>query len=202
MTTARIRTVAGLTLLLGATVGAQNHAVLRQDADGMKRKITAIQGRHVARPRQAVRTPISENELNAYLAYEMGDGLPTGIVEPRVTILGPGRVSGEGHRRSRSGAPRAESRPASSIRCYYLTGRVPVAATGMLRTSRGVGRVRVRVGRRRRGAGSEAGAAADRHPLLTDGRTTRRHQASTIRSRCRRDIQEIQVERGQAYVVQ
>ena len=83
MVVRQIRVVAGLAVLSGLSLAAaQDRAVSQRDADVMKRKITAIQELRPAASRQPVRTPITENELNAYLAYDMADGLPAGIVDP------------------------------------------------------------------------------------------------------------------------
>ena len=137
MFTTHQRLVAGLGLLLGVTVAAaQDRAVLRRDSDLMKRKMTAIQGRSPSASRPPVRTTITEREVNAYLTVEVTDALPSGIVEPSVTILGPGRVSGRAV--VDLDRVRRERNPTSRIDpFYYLTGRVPVGATGVLHTSAG-----------------------------------------------------------------
>src|SRR5690348_9194888 len=66
----------------------------RRDADQMRQKVASIT-RFAERPaREARRTTVTENEVNAYLAYDAAGDLPPGVVEPVVTILGTGRVSG------------------------------------------------------------------------------------------------------------
>ena len=40
------------------------------------------------------RITITENEVNGYLTYDSKEQLPSGVVEPSVTILGTGRLAG------------------------------------------------------------------------------------------------------------
>ena len=67
----------------------------RRDADQMKQKVAAIE-RLGERPDrgEARRTTVTENEVNAYLALDGREELPPGVVDPVVSILGTGRVSG------------------------------------------------------------------------------------------------------------
>jgi hypothetical protein len=81
---------------------------------------------------------VTENEVNSYLVYEAREQLPTGVVQPSVTILGTGRVSGRAV--VDLDAVRKEKAPTSLLDpMNYLTGRLPVTATGTLKTSNGVG---------------------------------------------------------------
>jgi hypothetical protein len=136
----QIRVVAGLAVLSGLSLAAaQDRAVSQRDADVMKRKITAIQELRPAASRQPVRTPITEKELNAYLAYDMSDGLPSGVVDPAITILGAGQVSARAT--VDLDRVRRERNPTSLLDpFYYLSGRVPVGATGLLSSGAGVAR--------------------------------------------------------------
>ena len=57
--------------------------------------IAKVHAAHGERPtKQARRTTITESEVNSYLTYELGEDLPAGVVEPSVSALGTGRVSG------------------------------------------------------------------------------------------------------------
>lgn len=123
---------------LTGTVGGDGRA-LRRDAELLKQKVAAITA-HAERPnRQIRRTTVTENEVNAYLVYDALGQLPTGVVEPAVRILGTGRISGravvdlDAVRKQHSSASLLD--PTS-----YLTGRLPVTATGVLTTAKGVGR--------------------------------------------------------------
>jgi hypothetical protein len=84
------------------------------------------------------RTTVTENELNAYLVYDAQEQLPVGVVEPSVNILGTGRISGravvdlDAVRKQRASSSLFD--PTS-----YLRGRLPVMATGTLSTNNGTG---------------------------------------------------------------
>lgn len=123
---------------LAGTPGADERD-LRRDAEVLKQKVAAI-ALHADRPDAKVRqTTVTENELNAYLMYDAPGQLPKGVVEPAVRILGTGRISGQavvdldGVRKPRNA--RSLFDPTS-----YLTGRLPVIATGVLTATDGVGR--------------------------------------------------------------
>jgi hypothetical protein len=111
----------------------------RKDAEVFKTKINAISKRGAVAEPKALRTPVSERELNAYLAYGAEEHIPSGVVNPSMAILGDGRVSGtavvdlDRVRRARNATSWFD--PVS-----YLTGTLPVAASGRLTTHNGVGR--------------------------------------------------------------
>lgn len=138
-----MRQVAGLVLALAASVslGAADPSSSRVDADALKRKIDDIarRGEIVPRPATPLKTTITEREANAYLEQEMSDDLPTGVVAPSISMLGAGRVTGRAvvdlDRVRREMKARSVFNP---IR--YLSGRLPVVATGAIRTANGVAR--------------------------------------------------------------
>ncbi len=80
---------------------------------------------------------LTENELNAYLSLDAAKDLPTGVVEPSVSILGPGRLAGRAvvdlDAVKREQPPRGLLDPRR-----LLVGRLPVTATGGLQTSKGI----------------------------------------------------------------
>jgi hypothetical protein len=125
--------------LIGAIAAATLGAGSKRDAEVLKQKVATIAEAGARPMTRARRTTVSENEVNAYLAYDAHDDLPSGVVEPSVTILGTGRVSGRAVvdldevRKSRG--PTGLLDPMS-----YLSGRLPITATGTLRTANGVGR--------------------------------------------------------------
>jgi hypothetical protein len=133
--------VVTLVMLTGAfavtALGAEN-PVSKRDAELLKQKVATITTLGASPVIKARRTTVTENELNAYLAYDAHQDLPPGVVEPSITILGTGRVSGravvdlDSVRRSRG--PTGVLDPMN-----YLTGRLPITATGTLTTSNGVG---------------------------------------------------------------
>lgn len=110
----------------------------RRDADMLKQKVATINA-HGERPtKEGRRTTVTETEVNSYLAYDAKPQLPAGVVDPAVTILGTGRVSG------RAVVDLDAVRHARASQSWfdptnYLTGRLPVSATGRLKTADGIG---------------------------------------------------------------
>ena len=118
---------------LGAGVGPS-----RADAVSLQRKVTSITEFGARPTKQPRRTTVTENEVNAYLTYDALDQLPTGVVEPVITIIGPGRV--EGRAVVDLDAVRKQKSRTVLDPMNLATGRLPVTATGILTTSNGVGR--------------------------------------------------------------
>ncbi len=137
------RFLAGALLAALASAGivaAGQVTLARRDADTLQHKLALIH-RHAAVPvpRSAVRsTAISEREVNAYLRYHAREDIPVGVVDPYVWILGDGRVSGRAI--VDLDAVRKHRTRGWTDLAGYLTGRVPVQATGILKTKDGVGR--------------------------------------------------------------
>ncbi|HEY7287510.1 MAG TPA: hypothetical protein VH497_18800 [Vicinamibacterales bacterium] len=110
----------------------------KRDAETLRQKVATISEHAEKNVRQPRRTTITENEVNSYLVFDAPQQLPTGVVEPSVAILGPGRLSGravvdlDGVRKARASSSLFDP-------TNYLTGRVPVTATGTLKTSEGMG---------------------------------------------------------------
>ena len=105
----------------------------------MKSKVAAIVAHGESAAKQERRTTVTENEVNSYLAYEAADQLPAGVVQPTLTALGAGRISGRAivdlDAVRKAGNSTGLFDPRS-----YLTGNVPVTATGVLQASNGRGR--------------------------------------------------------------
>ena len=123
---------------LGANADADVRASQR-DATSLKQKIAAITaaGEKPAAPPR--RTTVTEGEVNSYIAYEARDQVPTGVVDPYITILGDGRVAGRAT--VDLDAVRKQKNPTSLLDpMNYLMGRLQVTASGVLRTTNGVGR--------------------------------------------------------------
>lgn len=132
---------------LAAAVSALDAATTsRQQAAAMAKKIAVIkqhsqasqatraQGKAAAR-----RTPVTEGELNSWFAYSEEPVLPTGVVDPQVTILADGRMRGEATVDLETFSKRRSSRSALDP-WNFLGGRVPVVVTGTLKTKDGQGR--------------------------------------------------------------
>ena len=175
----------------------------RSDADQLTRKIAAISQRATVRapaPASANLTTITERELNAFFTYGLRNELPGGVVNPTLTLLGMGRVAG----RALVDLDRVRGDlNATSLfnPISYLTGRLPVVGTGILRTGNGVATFEFE-------SASVAGvpipklllqeivAYYSRSPAWPAGISLDDPMALPAR------IREIRVERGQAIVVQ
>jgi len=194
-----------LVMFIGAVAAATLAArganpVSKRDAEVLKQKVATITTLGASPVTKARRTTVTENELNAYLAYDAHQDLPPGVVEPSITILGTGRVSGravvdlDSVRKSRSATSMLD--PMS-----YLSGRLPITATGTLTTSNGVGQFQLE-------SAAVSGVPVpkmilqeivtyySRTPLNPAGIGLDDSFALPAR------IREIQVERGQAIIVQ
>jgi hypothetical protein len=108
----------------------------RADADRFEAKVAAIE-RFGERPTKAgQRTPVTEAELNAYFANQGRQDIPAGVVEPQVWMLGGGQLSGRAV--VDLDAVRAQHQSTGWFDpMSYLSGRLPVTATGTLRTREG-----------------------------------------------------------------
>lgn len=125
-------------LVVGAVVRA-DIKVSKRDAELLRQKVATISAHAERAQKQALRTTVTENEVNAYLVYDAKEQLPTGVVDPAVSILGTGRLAGRAV--VDLDAVRREKKPTSLLDpMNYLSGRLPVAATGVLTTKEGVGR--------------------------------------------------------------
>jgi hypothetical protein len=110
----------------------------KRDAALLKQKVAAINA-HAEKPTRAGRrTTVTESEVNSYLVYEAREQIPVGVVDPTVTISGPGRVSGRAV--VDLDAVRKQKAPTSLLDpMNYLMGRLAVTAVGTLKTANGVG---------------------------------------------------------------
>lgn len=133
----------GVTAIVALALTAPGGAAQRfpkQDADTFSVKLNRIVEHGLAVPRgKAVprTTEISDAELNAYL-HHAKDQIPVGIIDPAINALGDGRVGGRALvdlDAVRKQKPRGWMDPMG-----YLTGRLPLTATGRLTTKDGVGR--------------------------------------------------------------
>ena len=192
-----------VTLLLIAAVTAPLAADARaskRDADVLKQKVATIQAQADRPAKQGLRTTVTQNEVNAYLVYEAPQQLPAGVVEPAVTILGTGRLSGRAVV-DLDAVRRAKATQSWFDPTNYLTGRLPVVATGTLTTTKGVGRFALE-------SASVGGVPVPK--VLLQEIVTYYSRTAENPSGINLDdpfalparIREIQVERGQAIIVQ
>jgi hypothetical protein len=110
----------------------------RRDAAMLKQKVATINA-HAEKPSKvARRTIVTESEVNSYLAYEARDQIPVGVVDPTIVVVGGGRLSGRAV--VDLDAVRKQKAPTSLLDpMNYLMGRLAVTAVGRLTTANGVG---------------------------------------------------------------
>jgi hypothetical protein len=142
----RSHLAAGFTAL--AVIGASvilSANLTKQEADQFSAKLNRIVqagNAKTAKTAKAVTaqpttTQISDNELNAYFKFNAKDQIPAGIVEPTINALGDGRVGGRAV--VDLDAVRKQKQRGWLDPLGYMTGRLPITATGRLSTKEGVG---------------------------------------------------------------
>ena len=131
--------LAGALVALAFTAVDADVRATKRDAELLRQKVAAINAEADKPTKQGRRTTVTEPEVNAYLTYDAGKQIPVGVVEPNVSILGTGRLSGRAV--VDLDAVRKQHNPTSILDpMNYLSGRLPVSATGVLTTSQGTGR--------------------------------------------------------------
>jgi len=112
----------------------------REDADRFQSKLTrnvAFGNAPAVKAAKPQSTPVTDAEVNSYLKYNAGSQVPTGIVDPVLSALGEGRVSGRAV--VDLDAVRTQKKRGWLDPLGYLTGRLPVTASGVLTTKEGQG---------------------------------------------------------------
>jgi hypothetical protein len=172
----------------------------KRDADLLKQKVATITAFGDRPSKETRRTSVTESEVNAYLGYDARSQLPAGVVDPAVTILGTGRVSGRAVV-DLDAVRRAKASQSWFDPTNYLTGRLPVTATGRLQTNNGVGRFELE--------SASVGGVPIPKVLLQEivsyySRTAQNPSGINLDDpfALPARIREIQVERGQAIIVQ
>ena len=121
----------------GLAISASN--VSREQAESFQRKLAQIVRQAESPQDRESRTLVTEGEVNSYLRYSAGDQLPVGVTDPSIAIHAEGRLNGRAivdldiirQKKSTGGWLDPTS---------YLTGRLPITASGILRTANGMGR--------------------------------------------------------------
>lgn len=186
-------------VLAHPSLGADDRAS-RRDADLLKQKVATITQLGATPSRQPRRTTLTQDEVNAYFTFDAQNDLPPGVVEPSVTILGTGRLSGRAV--VDLDAFRKQKTPTSLLDpANFLTGRLPITAIGVLKTSNGVGRFQIE--------SATVGGVSLPKTLLQElvnyySRTPQSPAGINLDDSFAlpAHIREIQVERGQAVIIQ
>jgi len=129
-----------LGVLLAVTSLVAQGRLSREDADRFQSKLTkivAFGNAKTARAATPQSTPVTDAEVNSYLKYNAGSQVPAGIVDPVLSALGEGRVSGKAV--VDLDAVRTQKKRGWLDPLGYLTGKLPVTASGVLTTKEGKG---------------------------------------------------------------
>jgi hypothetical protein len=187
----------GLVLIIGLRADVRTS---RRDAALLKQKVATINDRAAKPSSVARRITVTESEVNSYLVYEARDQIPVGVVDPSITVIGPGRLSARAV--VDLDAVRKQKAPTSLLDpMNYLMGRLAVTAVGALKTAHGVGRIELE--------SSSVGSVPIPKILLQEIVSYYSRSAEKPAGINLDDpfplparIREIQVERGQAIIVQ
>lgn len=129
-------------LVLIALAPLQAASVSKQQADVFSKKVALIQRQGEVSTKAtapARRTALSEDELNSWFTYQATPLLPSGLTQPKITIVGEGRVSGQATVDLDAVAKKRSS--GGTFDPWQLVGgRVPVNVIGLLHTRDGMGR--------------------------------------------------------------
>ena len=123
-------------------IGAQRAALSPADADRFDRKYQELirygGTLESSRFRSAIarRTTFTEAETNAYLQYKAGPDIPKGMIGPSITATGGGRIVGAAV--LDLDVVRRDSQRGMFDLAQLLTGKYPVAVSGVLRTRKGI----------------------------------------------------------------
>jgi len=111
----------------------------REQAATFQKKLEQILLNSESRSERVRETAVTEGEVNSYLRFSAGDQVPVGVTEPSIGIAGQGRLTGraivdlDAIRRKRGSGGLFD--PMS-----YLTGRLPITASGVLETHQARGK--------------------------------------------------------------
>ncbi len=113
----------------------------RQNADSFQQKIMVIAAGEGATVKSAAprRTPLTESELNSWFAYHAQPLIPQGVADPKISIIGNGKVGAEAVV-DLDAVAKQKATGGVLDPWAYIGGRVPVSITGILHTKDGVGR--------------------------------------------------------------
>ena len=131
-------------LLVAAGVALPNLAlqaaeISKQQADLFARKVAQIVGQGDRNQKPGTRrTSVSETELNSWFAYSATPLLPAGVADPRITMVGNGKLAGKAIVDLDTIAKKKQSGGTFDL-WNLIGGKVPVNVIGTLRTKDGQG---------------------------------------------------------------
>ena len=136
----RRRVTFGLVIALGSAAllsASPSGSAARADVDALRLKVLQIATNGMADSPQPRETAVTDEEVNAYIQSLPAEDLPQGLLNPQLSILADGRLSGRAT--VDLDAIRAAHANDQAGAFLPLTGKVPVEAIGVLRTGQGVG---------------------------------------------------------------
>ena len=140
----------GLTVALAIAVPVSSASAFfwltKQDADRFSAKLQQIVDfGNTPRAKAAApanrSTVLTDTELNAYFRYNAKEQIPVGIVDPTINALGDGRVGGRAV--VDLDAVRKQKERGWLDPLAYLSGRMPITASGTLTTRAGIGQFKL-----------------------------------------------------------
>jgi hypothetical protein len=129
--------VMAITSVVTMALAADSGIGTRADADALQTKLLQIATNGLAQKPVSRNTPVSEREVNAFLRAHASESLPQGVIDPLVTILADGHLTA--HAMVDLDEVRNSKERGTFSPWTILRGRVPVEASGLLRTENGVG---------------------------------------------------------------
>jgi hypothetical protein len=129
-------------LVLIALAPLQAASVSKQQGDAFAKKVALIQRQGTTSTKAtpgARRTALSEDEVNSWFAYQAQPILPAGLTQPKLTIIGGGKVAGQATVDLEAVAKKRGS-GGTFDPWSLLGGRVPLNVVGILHTRDGMGR--------------------------------------------------------------
>jgi hypothetical protein len=132
-----------LVALSVAVAHASDAKLSRQQADSFHQKILVIaDGRRPAEKAGSRRTALNESELNSWFVYHAQPLIPRGVADPKISIIGEGKVGAEAIV-DLDAVAKQKATGGALDPWSYVGGRMPVAITGVLHTKDGIGRFQV-----------------------------------------------------------
>jgi hypothetical protein len=141
----RLVTVAFALAGLAGSASLPAQDPLRADADSMQRKLMAIAARSELKPAQRptpMRTTFTEREVNAYFKVNATDVVPTGIVNPQLSIDEGGRVRAKALVDLQA-AVKPKERSWLDPLAWVPPGQIEVTAAGVIQAAEGKARVAI-----------------------------------------------------------
>ncbi|MEP6782789.1 MAG: hypothetical protein ABI983_03905 [Acidobacteriota bacterium] len=108
-------------------------------ADAFAKKIVLVQANAEKKAPKDLVTTFTQAETNSYLKFQAGDLLPTGLTQPELTMNGQGKVFGKAVV-DLDIVRQKQSKGGWFDPTTYLTGKLPVTASGRIVTWDGKGK--------------------------------------------------------------